>query len=297
LRDLELRYLELTFPDLNQGTWGVKEMTIQEERDNLAKMIAEAKRNKDIANAQNEFRCRPENGNAKSVKQKVKHFLPTYKYSKLGKGDLYESLILGGIPSFIRYDEKNNKLVPHQQIEEETRILRLPNTEEYPYTPYEFENLEELCLYVEYAKEQTIDSLYRRALDFIKKYNDQDEHKQILLAVDVVWSYLQDKFGTTHYLGIVGDNNSGKSSIGNTFEVLGYRVVNMTSPTAPNIFGILGPVEPGQCSLVLDEADKIDESIDMMMNILKSGNDFTKRVQKTNTNSWKHLISPFDIMI
>lgn len=153
-------------------------MTIQEERDNLAKMIAEAKRNKDIANAQNEFRCRPENGNAKSVKQKVKHFLPTYKYSKLGKGDLYESLILGGIPSFIRYDEKNNKLVPHQQIEEETRILRLPNTEEYPYTPYEFENLEELCLYVEYAKEQTIDSLYRRALDFIKKYDDQDEHNK-----------------------------------------------------------------------------------------------------------------------
>jgi hypothetical protein len=71
----------------------------------------------------------------------------------------------------------------------------------------------------------------------------------------------------------------------------------MTSPTAPNIFGILGPVEPGQYSLVLDEADKIDESIDMMMNILKSGNDFTKRVQKTNTNSWKHFISPFDIMI
>jgi hypothetical protein len=39
-------------------------------------------------------------------------------------------------------------------------------------------NLEELRLYVEYAKEQTIDSLYRRALDFIKKYDDQDEHNK-----------------------------------------------------------------------------------------------------------------------
>jgi hypothetical protein len=133
---------------------------------------------------------------------------------------------------------------------------------------------------------QTIDSLFNSALSFIKLYNDQDEHKQILLAADLILSYFQDKFGTTHYLGIIGDNNSGKTSIGNTLEVVAYRVVNMTSPTAPNIFRMLGTVEPGQCVLILDEADRIDESIDMM-NILKSGNDFTKRVQKTNTNSWK----------
>src|SRR5918994_1047053 len=49
---------------------------------------------------------------------------------------------------------------------------------------------------------------------------------------------------------------------------------------------MLGMIELGQCVLILDEADRIDESVDMM-NILKSGNDFTKRVQKTNTNSWK----------
>jgi hypothetical protein len=49
---------------------------------------------------------------------------------------------------------------------------------------------------------------------------------------------------------------------------------------------MLGMIELGQCVLILDEADRIDESVDMM-NILKSGNDFTKRIQKTNTNSWK----------
>jgi hypothetical protein len=209
-----------------------------------------------------------------------------YKFSKIGKGDLYESVILGGIPVFLRYDEANEKIVPYQSIEEGTRILRPPILEEYPYAPYEFDSLEELDEYLGYAKKQFIDSLYDLALNFIKLYNDQDEHKQILLAADVVLSYSQDRFGTTHYLGIVGDNNSGKSSIGNTFEVLAYRAVNMTSPTAPNIFRMLGMIEPGQCVLILDEADRIDESVDMM-NILKSGNDFTKRVQKTNTNSWK----------
>ena len=195
-------------------------------------------------------------------------------------------MILGGVPVFLRYDKENNKIVPYQSIEEETRILRPPNLEEYPYSPYEFDSVEELDEYLEYARKQSIDSLYDRTLNFIRLYNDQDKHKQILLAVDVVLSYFQDKFGTTHYLGIVGDNNSGKSSIGNTLEVLAYRAVNMTSPTAPNIFRMLGMIEPGQCVLILDEADRIDESIDMM-NILKSGNDFTKRVQKTNTISWK----------
>ena len=67
---------------------------------------------------------------------------------------------------------------------------------------------------------------------------------------------------------------------------MGYRAVNMTSPTAPNVFRTVGTIEPGQCTLVLDEADKIDTSIDMM-NILKAGYDYSKKVPKTNTNSWK----------
>jgi hypothetical protein len=226
------------------------------------------------------------NRSKSTVEEKKKPVVPTFKYSKLGRGDLYESAILGGIPIFLRYDQKDNKIIPSQSIEEETRILRPPSPEEYPYTPYEFASPEELDEFLEYAKKQTIVSLFRLALDFIKLYNDQDEHKQILLAADVILSHFQDKFGTTHYLGIVGDNNSGKSSIGNTLEVLAYRSVNMTSPTAPNIFRMLGMIEPGQCVLILDEADRIDESVDMM-NILKSGNDFTKRVQKTNTISWK----------
>jgi hypothetical protein len=231
----------------------------------------------------------PSKGNNRkklTVEENNRSVIPTFKYSKIGKSNLYESVFLAGIPTFLRYDEKNNKIIPSQSIEEETRILRPPSFEEYPYAPYEFASLEELEEYLEYAKKRSIDSLFKLALDFIKLYNDQDEHKQILLAADVVLSYFQDKFGTTHYLGIVGDNNSGKSSIGNTLEILAYRTVNMTSPTAPNIFRMLGMIEPGRCVLILDEADRIDESMDMM-NILKSGNDFTKRVQKTNTNSWK----------
>ena len=140
--------------------------------------------------------------------------LTTYKYSKRGKGELYESVMLGGIPTFLRYDEKNDKLVPHQQIDEEYRMLRPPRLEEYPYTPYEFSSIEELDKYLEYAKKQSIDSLYRLTLDIVKLYNDQDKDKQILMALDIVWTYFQDKFPTTHYLCVTVTMIVAKAQLG-----------------------------------------------------------------------------------
>ena len=101
-----------------------------------------------------------------------------------------------------------------------------------------------------------------------------------------MWSYFQDRFSTTHYQSVVGDNDSGKSTVGATFEALAYRCVNTTNPSAANIFRILGVVEPGQCTLVCDESRNMDESADMM-SILSTGYDYSKKVPKTNTNTWK----------
>jgi hypothetical protein len=104
------------------------------------------------------------------------------------------------------------------------------------------------------------------------------------LSIDIIFSYFQDKFATTHYDSIVGDNDSGKSSLGITFEALAYRPVYMTDPSAANIFRCLGTIEPGQCTIILDEADKIDKSPEMMA-ILKTGYQLTGKVPKINTNT------------
>ncbi|CAN5882444.1 hypothetical protein BH23THE1_BH23THE1_24070 [soil metagenome] len=56
----------------------------------------------------------------------------------------------------------------------------------------------------------------------------------------------------------------------------------MTDPTTANLFRIFGTVGPGQCTLVLDEAEKIDKDKDMM-SILKSGYQYGKKVQRTNS--------------
>jgi hypothetical protein len=247
----------------------------------------EAKHWKAVADAQKEFeavnkKITSGKGKAKAEDKQLPIF-HTYKYSKPG---LHEAAIVNGLPFFLKYDLATDRVMTVEKIEENSRVLIPPNVEEYPYTPYEFASAEELQQYLETAKHESIDSLYRKSKAIVKKYNDQDDYKLNIIAIDIVWSYFQDKFGTTHYLNIVGDNDSGKGSIGNTFEAVAYRAVNMTSPTAPNVFRTLGKIEPGQCTLVLDEADRIDQSTDMM-NILKSGNDYTKRVPKTNTNNWR----------
>ena len=57
----------------------------------------------------------------------------------------------------------------------------------------------------------------------------------------------------------------------------------MTNPSAANIYRCLGTIEPGQCSIILDEADKIDKSPEMMA-ILKTGYQLNGKVPKINTN-------------
>lgn len=193
-------------------------------------------------------------------------------------------MILSGLPVFLK--SENREIISVEEVEESSRIIKAPRAEEYPSEAYEFADMEEVLTFVKRAKDESIDSLYQRAKTIVKKYNDQDEDKQILIAVDIVGSYFQDRFSTTHYDIVIGDNGSGKSTVGDTFEAVGYRPVNMTDPTAANLFRLLGTIEPGQCTIIADEAEKIDQSSDMM-SILKTGYHIKKKIARTNNNTWK----------
>ncbi len=144
-----------------------------------------------------------------------------YKYSNKGKDTLYEAIILQGQPCFVTWypdygiNNENIKLIP--VIEESARIIRPPNPEEYPYTPYEYADKEELRDYFRRAIDTTIDELYQKAKDTTQKYVDQDKDIIVILAADSIFSWFQDLFPVTHYCdGIipcleakVGDNHAG----------------------------------------------------------------------------------------
>src|SRR5215831_18980025 len=149
-----------------------------------------------------------------------KREFPVYKYSYKGKGPLYEAVIVNGNPVFLKYEDDEVILV--HKIEEDNRVIRPPYSEEYPYEPYEFVNTEEIQNLVQQAKSISINTLYLVAREIVEEYNEQDHNKIVLIATDIVYSYFQDKFATTHYVSIVGDNDSGKSSLGITFEAIGY---------------------------------------------------------------------------
>jgi hypothetical protein len=264
---------------------GDVEPTSQEEIDQMVDEI-ERKHGKVVISKTSEQQQEQKKDNDKgSNKKEGKRPVLAYNYSKHRRISLHEAVIIAGKPTFIKYDANTSQILEVEKIEEEHRVIRPPYEEEYPYQPYEFENILELNRYLETAKHESVFSLYRKAKSIFRKYNDQDDHKLTLLAVDTVWSYFQDKFATTHYDAIIGDNGSGKSTVGDTFEATGYRAINLTDPNATNLFRILGTVEPGQCTIIADESDKIEESAEMM-SILKSGYHRSKKVVRTNSNTW-----------
>jgi len=181
----------------------------------------------------------------KEQKEKPEHSI--FKYSFRFKGPLHEAIMLGSEPFFLAYSEKEGHLELVRRIEENNRILVPPSIEEYPYEPIEFSSKREIKDYEEMAQNETIDSLYQKAKALVKLYIDQDTEIITLIAADIIWTYFQDLYPTTHYYDVTGkENGIGKSTIGYMFEAIGYRGVRMTDPSAANLYRILGKIEPGR---------------------------------------------------
>ena len=224
-----------------------------------------------------------ENGKKKKENKSKSEFL-IYKYSQNGKGDLHESIIFNDLPFFIKYNKDTEDIELVRKIEENTRILRPPEREEYSYAPYEFSSKKELDKFITQAKTITLDEILIQGIKIWKRYVDQDEYIIILLVADSIWTYFQDLFSTTHYSEGVGTNDVGKSSIGYTFEYTGYRTVKATEISGPNYYRLLGSIEPAQCVIIEDEGDSISEDPDKVR-ILKSGYEYNGKVPKINMNS------------
>ena len=216
-------------------------------------------------------------------KSNIKKVIPISKYSFNGKGDVHEAVIINGKPFFITFTDGKVGIV--EKIEENTRILRPAEVEEYPYKAYEFESIEQLQQIISKAINISKDELYTKAKSIFHKYVDQDEYVLNLLTMDSIWTYFQDLFPATHYIECIGTNDVGKSTIGYTFEYTGYRVIKATSISGANYYRMLGSIEAGQCVIIEDEGDNISEDADKIR-ILKNGYEYTGKVPKINMNSY-----------
>ena len=185
----------------------------------------------------------PEQNKSSQKNKEIKVF----KYYSEKEQRLYESIILEGNPCFVAYD--NGELIITDKIVEHTRTLIPFGLEDGAAKPYEFANEKNLQERIDKSKKISIGEYYRAIKSIVKKYIDQNSYVINIITIDILLSYFQDRLPTTHYLFFVGDNGVGKSVIGELFQWLGYRGVLMTDPSAPNIFRLLGQVQPAQCSL------------------------------------------------
>jgi hypothetical protein len=150
--------------------------------------------------------------------------------------------------------------------------LYIPNDTAFTSNPlpYIFESKEEFEKYIKLARKETLDSLFSKVETEFRKYVKADEHYYTLLVGNTIWSHFQDKFPVTHYVIIVGDNDSGKNSALLIYRFLGYRVFYVVSASAANYYTVLGNREEGQVTIAEDEAQDLPFDKDKA-NIVKTG--------------------------
>ena len=98
----------------------------------------------------------------------------------------------------------------------------------------------------------------------------------------------------THYLLIVGDNNTGKSNILLVFSFLGYRPVLDVSITPANIYNFGSQLEEGQCIILEDEIGDIDDQFEkkkMYQVSYRTGTKVTRMYDNNNSDNTKRKSS------
>jgi hypothetical protein len=158
---------------------------------------------------------KPESGSSsQQSKPQEKRQFTVYKYSNKGKSPLHEAVILSGRPVFLKCGDNSKSsssiIEAVDRIEEDIRTINPPHAEHYPYEPVEFDNMNEVFSYADRARNENIDSLYLQAKQIASDYNDQKKDKVNLLAIEIIASYFQDRFPTTHYDIVLGEMEAGR---------------------------------------------------------------------------------------
>lgn len=189
------------------------------------------------------------------------------KYSQGPSKKLYESIFVDNKPFFAyATDEKLIKVI--EEIPENYRILKPPSEDECLSRPYKFESDNELLELWDLAKKTTINDLFSISRKIWSEYFYHKPYIIDLLAADTIISYFQDKFSTTFYLFIIGENASGKGTVIELMDLIAYRAFRSASISYASLYRILTNIEHGQITMLLDEVNRLS---DEAMEIHKSG--------------------------
>ena len=211
-----------------------------------------------------------------------------YTINKYSQGiPLAEAILVNNIPRFIQIIDRKPVYKPEIELSD-INIIPPQRTEYLSKEYYSFDSFEEVQYFIDLAKNETLDTLFTRVKNELKKYIDIDDDFLNILSADIVFTYFQDRLRMTHYLLIIGDNNTGKSNILLVFSFLGYRPILDTAITPANIYNYGSQLEEGQCIILEDEIDDIDiqdEKKKLYQVSYRSGTKVTRMYESNNSGA------------
>ncbi|MGB0028193.1 MAG: hypothetical protein WBP64_15260 [Nitrososphaeraceae archaeon] len=171
------------------------------------------------------------------------------------------------VTKFVYYDPDSDSFKTEDFVMKDDKPVFPVPTSGASSIPYEFFNIEHLNMFYGHKvrdNQTTITSLFVESLGIFKHFNKQPKAVTIAWSAAMVVSHLADLFPVIPYFGGIGIPGSGKSSMAETALFCSYRGMKLTNPNAAQATRVFGNTEPGQYTLVVDEADKIDKDSDFM---------------------------------
>ena len=199
------------------------------------------------------------------------------------QGKFVESIIIDEEPRFLCYDLKTSKLSIEKQFETEENIIKPLDVNQYGYIPYEFTKPEiDQALKNKVSKNILFDEI-KKQIDRYLVLREIDKH---LVLGDAFLTYEQEHISTLHFLYVVGETESGKSTILHLFRWLGYRCLYGEDIPNADIYNFLGTDEEGAGVIAEDEAQglfKHSEKIRTYKNSYSKGSKKPRIIQTQNS--------------
>jgi len=165
-----------------------------------------------------------------------------------------ESILVDGKPYFLCHDTKSGEITTKTHLFYLDQMIKPLDPSQCGYITYNF-TLDEIKQIS--TKKISKDILLDKIKEQICKYivlNDLDLH---LILGDVMLTYEQEQINTIHFLFVVGETESGKSTIAHFFKWLGYRCLYGEDIPNADIYNFLGTDEEGAGTIAEDEAQEI----------------------------------------
>ena len=134
------------------------------------------------------------------------------------------------------------------------QTLKAVDPRKYPYKPYLFDPR------ITYKRPST-QEVFEDVLAEFKRFLDLEEIYQVLLTAATMLSYVQERFETTPYIYLLGDNESGKSHAITLLNALAYRPLYGASIPEADLYTYLGDGEFTP-TILEDEIQGIERDVD-----------------------------------